>query len=404
MKRPCRFLVVLTALLLAGDLSQAQDLMPTTAPAQNWVSMACSAGGTRLAAVSSYGWIYASTNSGASWDKVVTVTTGPEPQRPWTGVASSVDGSRLVAVANFNPIYISTNGGASWNPSGPTAVWASVAASADGMRLLAVDHNMGLIYHSADGGRTWAATSAPNRRWRSIASSADGTTLAAGTDFGTNFDQMPSIYVSTNSGTTWTLTSAPGQPWQTIASSADGTKLAAGAYGGLIYLSKNSGVSWSPANVPSLRWGGIASSADGTRLGAVAWEGAVYVSGDSGMTWTKVKGPAASWQTVAGSADGLRLFAGIWNLSSGGIYEADLPPALSITPSSGGTLISWPAPAAGYALQQNSNITAPDWVPVSVAPRVAGGQNQIVVHPTGVSCSYRLVKNTLLKISSAAPP
>jgi hypothetical protein len=44
-----------------------------------------------------------------------------------------------------------------------------------------------------------------------------------------------------------------------------------------------------------------------------------------------------------------------------------------------------------------------DWVAVSVAPRAAGGQNQIVVHPAGAICSDRLVKNTLPKISSATP-
>jgi hypothetical protein len=253
---------------------------------------------------------------------------------------------------------------------------------------------MGHIYSSIDGGITWIPTSAPNRRWRCVASSADGTKLAAGTDFGTNYGEIPSIYTSTNSGASWTITSAPGQPWQTIASSADGNRLAAGVYGGLIYLSANSGQSWTPAKVPDLRWSGIASSADGSRLAAVAWEGAVYVSSDSGQNWRMVNAPSAAWQTVACSTDGLQLFAGIWSLSSGGIYTASLPPILSITASNGGTLISWPAPSNGFALEQSSDIGARRWEAVSVTPAVICNRNQVLIRPMKAICSYRLVKST----------
>jgi hypothetical protein len=258
------------------------------------------------------------------------------------------------------------------------------------MKLAAVDHEAGVISLSSNGGIGWAAANAPARRWRSVAVSIDGTRLAAGTDFGTNYDQPPSIYTSTNSGETWTLTSAPGLPWQTIACSADGTRLAAGVYGGSIYLSSDSGFTWNAADVPNLRWGGIASSADGNRLAAAAWEGAVYVSSDYGRTWTKANGPAASWQTVASSADGLRLIAGVWNLSSGGIYTADLPPVLNIASSSEGALISWPAPAAGYTLEQNSDIAEPNWHAVPVMPTLVGGQNQICIQSVNGMSSYRL--------------
>jgi hypothetical protein len=295
-------------------------------------------------------------------------------------------------VANFNPIFSSTNGGTTWTQSGPATTWASVASSSDGTKVFAADHDMGQIYMSVDGGISWKPTGAPNRQWRSMAVSADGTRLAAGTDFGTSYNDGPLIYTTTNSGDTWTVTSAPGKPWQAIASSADGSKLAAGAYGGLIYLSSDSGVTWRPANVPALRWGGIASSMDGSRLVAAAWEGEVYLSSDSGQTWSKANGPVASWQTVACSADGVRLFAAIWDSWEGGIYAAQLPPILSISPSNGGTVISWPSPATGYALQQSSNLGQGKWQPVPAAPSLVRGQNQIMIPSTNENCAYRLVK------------
>jgi photosystem II stability/assembly factor-like uncharacterized protein len=85
-----------------------------------------------------------------------------------------------------------------------------VAASSDGMKIVAVDHELGLIYRSTDGGTTWSAVGAPKRRWRSVSASADGTKLAARTDFGTTYGEAPAIYTSANSGATWTLTIARG--------------------------------------------------------------------------------------------------------------------------------------------------------------------------------------------------
>jgi hypothetical protein len=214
--------------------------------------------------------------------------------------------------------------------------------------------------------------------------------LVAGSDYGTNYGNLPAIYTSADSGATWHLTTAPNQPWQTIASSADGTRLAAGVYGGLIYLSADSGTSWTPAGVPSLRWGGIASSADGARLAAVAWEGSIYVSADSGQIWTKASAPTQQWQTVASSADGIKLAAGIYDLSSGGIYTAIASPVLTIRAAGSGAILSWVDSATGFTLQQNPDLSPSTWTDVT-SGTLANGTNQVAVPATAGRHFFRLI-------------
>jgi hypothetical protein len=214
--------------------------------------------------------------------------------------------------------------------------------------------------------------------------------LVAGTDYGTNYSDVPSIYTSANGGGSWQLTTAPHQSWQALASSADGTKLAAGVYGGLIYVSTDSGSTWTPANVPSLRWGSIASSSDGSRLAAAAWEGSIYVSTDAGHTWSKANAPTQQWQTVASSADGIKLAAGIYDVSTGGIYTATAPPNLNIRVTATTAALSWPAAATGFTLQQNPDLSTPNWTDVGAGNLVAG-ENQVVLPRTSGPRFFRLV-------------
>src|SRR6266568_101321 len=143
MKKPSLPAAAIASLFLATHAGLAQNFTPTPAPSQNWLSMASSADGSTLAAVGSYGWLYLSTNSGASWLPATTAPSGPEPTRPWTSIACSAEGSKLVAVANFNPIFTSTNFGRTWSSHGPAATWNAVASSADGVKLVAADYNMG---------------------------------------------------------------------------------------------------------------------------------------------------------------------------------------------------------------------------------------------------------------------
>jgi hypothetical protein len=191
--------------------------------------------------------IYVSTNAGATWIKT------SAPSNNWFSVACSADGAKLVAVAaplgniGDGRIYTSPDLGATWSPtSAPSNNWTSVACSADGTKLVAVaaprpvwngtnyDYvGGGAIYSSSDAGASWMRTSALSNFWCAVASSADGAKFvaAAGGSDNTGRFYTGMIYASTNSGVTWTATGAPSNNWTSVASSADGTNIGGRFYG-----------------------------------------------------------------------------------------------------------------------------------------------------------------------------
>jgi hypothetical protein len=121
--------VILFALLVPANPALGLTWWGTSAPYANWMSIACSADGTKIVAGIYQGGIYRSENSGATW-----VQTGA-PISNWSSIASSADGARLVAAGSWQcgpgPLYVSTNSGGSWiETSAPIAGWCSVACSA----------------------------------------------------------------------------------------------------------------------------------------------------------------------------------------------------------------------------------------------------------------------------------
>jgi len=393
----------------------AQNWTLSDAPTEFWQAVASSADGSHLVAVAIEdpsigpcdcleGTIYTSIDSGATW----ALTSAPLAE--WMSVASSADGSKLVAVSRdlnfglgYSPglIYTSTDSGATWTAtSAPSTAWTAVASSADGTKLVAADGGNAPIYTSSDSGATWRATSAPHISWSSLASSADGAhLLAAGVVVpGDPFPPYGLIYTSTDSGATWTLTSAPtDDSWLSVASSADGSKLAAVGeywYGFAkaipVYTSSNSGTTWTAANMPITNCVCVACSADGSKLVAGTDGGPIYTSTDSGATWTPSNAPSGRWYAVASSADGSKLVAGVNN---GGIYtwQSTTAPLLSMSFSGGNVVISWPAPPINFVLQQNPDLTTTNWTDVVTAPTVTNLQNQVVLPAPPGNAFYRLM-------------
>jgi hypothetical protein len=161
-------------------------------------------------------------------------------QQSWSAIASSADGSKLVAAANGGFIYASTNFGATWKANGTSQYWSAVASSADGTKLVATVKNGG-IFTSTNSGATWGANAVPSQDWSAVYSSPDGNTLVALSRSGWS-------YKSTNGGVTWNELSAPYDFWQSVASSASGSNVLAASHGGYIYGSTNAGTTWRQFN------------------------------------------------------------------------------------------------------------------------------------------------------------
>ena len=384
----------------------------TSAPYAAWQSIASSADGTKLAAVSQYtgdysapGSIYTSTDSGATW----TEQTGAGHMF-WSRIASSADGTKLVAVSIYSPtygvggIFTSTDSGVTWTKQTGVAgqYWYSVASSSDGTKLVAgslgdATHGFGTIFTSADSGVTWTEQTVPTTGyWYSIASSSDGSKLAA-VQFYSNGYGAGKIYTSSDSGVTWTAQSSAGDAgWMSIASSSDGTKLAAvssqaGSAKGGVFTSNDSGVTWvQQAGAESTYWQSIASSSDGTHLAAAEYydpsnnPGSIFTSTDSGVTWTKETAPGAYWWlTIASDSTGSKLAAanqtgdptttGIW--TSVGMSAA--PTIASLSPITG--------PASGGT---NVTITGTGFVAGAyVKVGVGACTNVVVVSSTTLTCT-----------------
>ena len=63
---------------------------------------------------------------------------------------------------------------------------------------------------------------------------------------------------------------------------------------------------------------------------------------------------------------------------------------VAITPTNS-VLIAWPAPSPGFRLQQNAVLGTANWVSVTNAVNVVGGENQVTISPPSGQNFYRLI-------------
>lgn len=366
----------------------AQTWTKTTAPTNDWSSIASSADGTKLVAVVNPGSIYMSADSGGTWSPV------NAPSNAWSSVACSADGNRLIA-AGGGLIYTSIDSGTTWQSNAVPWTNASrihVASSADGGNLVAAVPSTG-IFISTNAGGDWISnsfvpSSFASAVWIYAATSADGKKSWA------IQDGPPPIFVSTNSGV-WDATTAVYWNWEALAASTDGTRLVAVAYLTGVYTSTNFGNTWTKRNAPAINWEAAASSADGSKLIASAGDrgygpAPIYTSTDSGSTWISNSAPLQQWTSVASSADGCKLAAAAYG---GGIWTLQSTPApvLNITPTNG-LQLSWIVPSTNLVLQQNLDLTTTDWVTLTNAPtlNLTNLQNEVILPPTNGNAFYRL--------------
>lgn len=396
--------ILAAVLVLMGSIPlRAENWIQTAAPITNWTGLTCSADGTQLAATTSDGPIYISTNSGLTWIET------SAPIAAWRSIAGSADGRVLAAwkfnsydpsLGSFGSVYISTNGGATWLLSNiPEDVQEQLAVSADGTRIAGCwssDYPTrgGRMYLSADSGVTWS-TKPGDYRIMCIAFSADGSTLAVCGGV--------SITVSTNFGDSWQR--AVGGKLNRFALSSDASTIfAAGLpmwdFG--LHFSTNAGLTWATADLPMGFWS-PAMSADGRKfvaagfvenMGPPTYSGlSVYTSEDAGATWAE--GPRCLNNSVilAVSADANRIVAA--ERDNGGIYllQSTPKPQLEIAASATAVKVSWLVPSTRFTLQQSPSPTSGDWQDISQAPVMNYSNLHCeVTVPAGINpMFYRLV-------------
>jgi len=381
-----------------ANFAFAQTWTRTSAPTNDWISVASSADGSRLIACGSQS-IYISTDSGTTWvsNNAPSLLVGWQFWR----VASSADGSQLEATVNVSPttglIFISTNSGATWTfasdyfAKSGVPVW-SVASAADGSTLAAGPLNGGYVYVSTNHGSTWNQTRANLHGQTSIAISADGSRLAA-----SGANTSGAIETSSDFGVTWTTNNAPTATRFGIAASADGTRLIAAGDANSINLSTDGGTTWISTNVPNapgFSWYSVASSADGKTLVLASHQpvGCIYSSTDSGATWISNSVSTSLWESVAVSADGGRMVAAA---SGDGIYVAQTTPKpqLNLASVHGNLDFSWIVPVTNLVLQQNLDLSTGNWVTLTNVPTLdlPRLQEEVTLPPANSSGFFRLV-------------
>ena len=357
-----------------GVVADAQTWVASDAPGHIWSSIASSADGTKVVAVSSdyqiqgsipYGSIFLSTNSGMNWLSVTNVPAGE-----WICAASSADGLKLSAIdAAGGLIWESLDGGVNWThiKKTPSPYLDCLATSALGKTVVAGAWDdfghPSLIYVSQNYGKTWFKAHAPSGYWSGIACSSDGKKMIA------TSAAPGQILRSTDFGETWKTARVPTDSWYYVTSSSQGNVLAATLPGKAIYVSTNSGVSWADTDQSNEIWQAIACSADGHEIVAVAnggFGGSIHISGDYGQTWTNADAPHLRWRTVSVSADGNKIIAGTID---SGVYtfqaSTALPP-LHLDQKRKKLIISWVVPSSPAVLQHSSD--GVNWINVTQKP------------------------------------
>jgi hypothetical protein len=90
------------------------------------------------------------------------------------------------------------------------------------------------------------------------------------------------------------------------------------------------------------------------------------------------------------SGSNFSLVGGFWSLTAVQVPGA---PLLSIFLSATNTaIVAWPAPSAGFVLQQNANLSTTTWVTPSESVIDNGTNRFIVVNPPAGNRYYRLFK------------
>jgi photosystem II stability/assembly factor-like uncharacterized protein len=295
--------------------------------AQYWYSSASSSSGQYLAIVGYAGFLYTSSDYGATW--IQRSGAGINNGLPTIGanlscIVSSGSGQYLAIVVYSGPIYTSSNYGVNWiTTSAGSKNWAIISSSVDGSRLYAGGYGV-KVWRSYNYGGSWGeigtspvstssiTVSESDQYYASIVE--DSTTISRSIDYGANW---PTTVVSGGA--------------ISVAASIDGKYVfmcgrTGATGGGKLFRSIDFGVNWVEINIPIYTWTRITSSVNGQYLAVCAIGGYIYTSSDYGVSWTQqtngLPTAVSNWQTIESSRDGSRLVAATNNgLVYTGVYS-----------------------------------------------------------------------------------
>jgi len=84
------------------------------------------------------------------------------------------------------------------------------------------------------------------------------------------------------------------------------------------------------------------------------------------------------------------LTGGFWALFA--VQTAGAPVLHIFVSATNTAVITWLAPATGFSLQQNTNLVANSWGPVTNSVNTVGSDNQVIISPPAGNRFYRLFK------------
>lgn len=200
----------------------------------------------------------------------------------WQALACSADGTTILGAAFFGYIYVSTDSGATFTPrlNDTTRAWATASCSSDCSTMLVAGgwSSTRFIYKSVDYGNTWteitnAGISASSSSWMSSAISANASVMVVGPQSGRPF-------VSRNSGGTWTeQTSLSTLSYSAASMSADGMRIVLARRVSTLLASFDFGSTWvTQPGAGTGDWTGLAVAGDGSRAAACANSGYIYTA------------------------------------------------------------------------------------------------------------------------------
>jgi hypothetical protein len=322
---------VLNLLIRSTDFGNTFSDVPGTTLAlpAYWRAIAVSNSAAVQTAVAYGGSIYRSLDTGATWSNTgITIDgnagTNTATPRNWQDIAVSAEtGAIQVTCVSGGYLYLSTNTGASWNSSAVSIdgvgtqttnrVWQAVAVSADGQYGLACVNSTtaaGFLYRSVNWGTTWSSTDisingvgtqTTNRSWQDVGMSANGKYQVACTLTG-------SIFYSKDYGASWfVLTAAGSRAWSSVALSENGGTISAttnDATGGVwVYAMPdeqyyragavaNSGSTTTPSTIRAITYGnsGTGATTDGYWVAGADASANTLAYSSNGMDWTAVVG------------------------------------------------------------------------------------------------------------------